>query len=49
MVTLKLRLSDFRILTRRRSLPVPTQTARTLFSVGRELLAAETIGLPLSV
>ena len=45
VVTLKLRVSDFRILTRRRTLPVATQTARTLFSVGRELLAAETSGL----
>jgi DNA polymerase-4 len=45
VVTLKLRVSDFRILTRRRTLPVATQTARTLFAVGRELLAAETSGL----
>jgi DNA polymerase-4 len=42
VVTLKLRTSDFRILTRRRTLPAPTQTARTLFAVGRELLAGET-------
>ena len=42
VVTLKLRTSDFRILTRRRTLPAPTQTARTLFTVGRELLAGET-------
>ena len=32
---------DFRILTRRRTLPVPTQTAKTLFQVGRELLRPE--------
>jgi DNA polymerase-4 len=40
-VTLKLRGVDFRILTRRRTLAVPTQTAKTLFAVGRELLARE--------
>ncbi len=44
VVTLKLRTADFRILTRRRTLPAPTQTARTLFAVGRELLAAEATG-----
>jgi DNA polymerase-4 len=38
---LKLKADDFRILTRRRVLPVPTQTARTLFAVARELLAPE--------
>jgi DNA polymerase-4 len=41
---LKLRTPDFRIITRRRTLPVPTQTARTLFNVARELLAAEPPG-----
>lgn len=40
-VTLKLKTDGFKLLTRRRTLPVPTQTARTLFNVGRELLAAE--------
>jgi DNA polymerase-4 len=40
-VTLKLRATDFRILTRRKTLAVPTQTAKTLFAVGRELLAPE--------
>jgi DNA polymerase-4 len=40
-VTLKLRGTDFRIITRRRTLAVPTQTARTLFATGRELLARE--------
>jgi len=40
-VTLKLKTDGFKLLTRRRTLPVPTQTARTLFSVGRELLAPE--------
>ncbi|MFI4933683.1 MAG: DNA polymerase IV [Caulobacterales bacterium] len=44
VVTLKLRTSDFRILTRRRTLPAPTQTARTLFNVGRELLKSEATG-----
>jgi DNA polymerase-4 len=44
VVTLKLRTTDFRILTRRRTLPVPTQTAKTLFAVGRELLRSEARG-----
>jgi DNA polymerase-4 len=44
VVTLKLRTPDFRIHTRRRTIPVPTQTARTLFAVGRELLAREADG-----
>ena len=38
IVTLKLRQADFQIVTRRRTLTVATQTARTLFTVGRELL-----------
>ncbi len=46
VVTLKLRTTDFRILTRRRTIPVPTQTAKTLFAVGRELLAKEATGRP---
>ena len=46
VVTLKLRTTDFRIVTRRRTLPVPTQTAKTLFAVGRELLAKEATGRP---
>jgi DNA polymerase-4 len=41
VATLKLRTADFRIITRRRTLAVPTQAARTLFAVARELLAAE--------
>jgi len=41
VVTLKLRGEDFRILTRRRALPLPTQTGRTILAVGRDLLAAE--------
>ncbi len=44
VVTLKLRASDFRIVTRRRTLPSPTQTARTLFAEGREMLKAEAVG-----
>ena len=44
VVTLKLRTTDFRILTRRRTLPLPTQTARSLFAVGRELLKMEAMG-----
>ena len=46
VVTLKLRTTDFKIVTRRRTLPVATQTAKTLFQVGRELLARETTGRP---
>jgi DNA polymerase-4 len=46
VVTLKLRTTDFRIHTRRRTIPAPTQTAKTLFTVGRELLAKEATGRP---
>jgi DNA polymerase-4 len=46
VVTLKLRTTDFRILTRRKTIAVPTQTAKTLFAVGRELLAREADGRP---
>ncbi|MCR5875441.1 DNA polymerase IV [Phenylobacterium sp. J426] len=46
VVTLKLRATDFRIVTRRRTIPVATQTAKTLFGVGRELLAKEATGKP---
>jgi DNA polymerase-4 len=46
VVTLKLRTTDFKIVTRRRTIPVPTQTAKTLFAVGRELLAKEATGRP---
>jgi len=41
VATLKLRTPDFKIHTRRRTLAVPIQTARTLFQVTRELLAGE--------
>ncbi|HZC16225.1 MAG TPA: DNA polymerase IV [Caulobacteraceae bacterium] len=44
VATLKLKTADFRQITRRRTLAVPTQAARTLFSVARELLAAEAHG-----
>jgi len=46
IVTLKLRQTDFRILTRRRTLPFATQTARTLFAAAREMLVAEARGRP---
>ena len=46
VVTLKLRTTDFRIVTRRRTIPIATQTAKTLFAVGRELLAKEATGQP---
>jgi DNA polymerase-4 len=45
VATLKLRTPDFKIHTRRRTLAVPTQTAKTLFQVARELLATEPRGL----
>ncbi len=41
VVTLKLRRTDFRILTRRRTLADPVQTARTLFAEGRALMTPE--------
>jgi DNA polymerase-4 len=44
VATLKLKTTDFRQITRRRTLGVPTQAARTLFGVARELLAAEAHG-----
>ncbi|HEY8617600.1 DNA polymerase IV [Phenylobacterium sp.] len=46
VVTLKLRTTDFKIHTRRKTIPVPTQTAKTLFAVGREMLAREVDGRP---
>ena len=45
VLTLKLRKTDFRILTRRRTLAEPTQTARSIFAQARDLLARE-IGPP---
>lgn len=44
VATLKLKTADFRLLTRRRALAEPTQTARTLLATGRELLRPETDG-----
>ena len=41
-VVLKLKTADFRILTRRKTLAEPIQTARSLFAATRELLKAET-------
>jgi DNA polymerase IV len=43
-ITLKLKTADFRILSRSRQLPEPTQLARTLFDAGREMLARECNG-----
>ena len=40
-VSLKLRRSDFSILTRRRAAPAPTQTAKTTFAIARDLLRGE--------
>lgn len=44
VVVLKLKTSDFRLITRRRTLGVGTQTARTLFACARTLLAGEVRG-----
>ncbi len=41
VLVLKLRRADFKIVTRRKTLPEPVQTARALFAVGRELLKPE--------
>jgi DNA polymerase-4 len=45
VIVLKLRRTDFKIVTRRISLPEPVQTARALFAAGRELMAPE-LGRP---
>jgi len=45
VATLKLKTSGFRLVTRRRTLAVPTQASRTLFDVTRELLSAEAKGV----
>lgn len=42
-VQLKMRYADFTTLTRRRTLPSPTQDEMTFYAVGRQLLAAEGI------
>ena len=44
VATLKLRTPDFRVHTRRRTLPTATQTAHTLFAAVREMLKAEADG-----
>jgi len=44
VATLKLKTADFRSVTRRRTLAVPTQTGKALFAVARELLAGEARG-----
>jgi DNA polymerase-4 len=44
VAVLKLRTADFRLITRRRTLPSPTQTAKALFAVGRNLLADQATG-----
>ena len=44
VAALKLKTADFRLITRRRTLPVPTQTGKALFAVARELLGAEARG-----
>ncbi len=43
-VTLKLKTSEFRSLTRSVTLPYPTQLAQTLFRIGKPLLAKEVDG-----
>jgi DNA polymerase-4 len=46
VVTLKLRTTDFRIVTRRRTLPVATQTRRPCSRSAAKLLAREATGRP---
>jgi DNA polymerase-4 len=41
---LKIKTADFKLITRRRTLPAPIQTARMLFAAVREMLAAEADG-----
>lgn len=45
VIVLKLRRTDFRIVTRRTSLAEPVQTARALFAAGRALMIPE-LGIP---
>ena len=45
VIVLKLRRTDFKILTRRVTVPEPVQTARALFAAGRELMKPE-LGRP---
>jgi DNA polymerase-4 len=44
VVTLKLRTAAFRIVTRRRTLAMPSQTAKTVFAAAREMLRSEARG-----
>ncbi len=44
VVTLKLRTAAFRIVTRRRTLAMPTQTAKSVFATAREMLRGEARG-----
>ena len=44
VATVKLKTADFKLVTRRKTLAVPCQTAKMLFAAGRELLAAEVRG-----
>ena len=44
VATLKLRTADFRLISRRRTLPAPIQTARMLFAAAREMLRVEATG-----
>ncbi|MEO0881710.1 MAG: DNA polymerase IV [Pseudomonadota bacterium] len=44
VVTLKLKTADFKTITRRTSLPVPTQLAQTIFRASKTLLSRETNG-----
>ncbi len=44
VATLKLKTADFKLVTRRKTLAVPCQTAKMLFAAGRELLASEIRG-----
>jgi DNA polymerase IV len=45
-ITLKLKRTDFRTITRQRALTEPTLLAHRLFDIGRALLAAEKPGVP---
>ena len=44
VATVKLKTADFKLVTRRKTLAVPCQTAKMLFVAGRELLASEVRG-----
>jgi DNA polymerase-4 len=44
VASLKLKTADFHLISRRRTLPAPTQTGKVLFAVARELLRAEARG-----